>query len=471
MVPSPPVTAPLPAITVPLPAAEPLPAGRRLRAALLAVAVGVAFADSAIVVLALPELLGRFNASVEGVAWVVTGFNLAVAVAALALLPSIRRRDPARVTRLGLVVFLAASAACAAAPTMAVLVGLRVVQGAGAALLLAGSLPLLADLLGSRRRAISVWALAGSLGAALGPAAGGLLTQAFDWRAIFLAQVPAVALALVAVPRRAARTDAEDGPPRRRALAADVALGLLSGALVAALFPAVVLLINGWGLSPLEAALVVSALPLATLAAQPLAHRLPARRSLAGGALLLAGGLLGLGLLPERSIGLVAWALACCGLGLGLTLPGLIGRGLGDGRRLASSGTWSVGVRHVGLVVGLALLTPFLAHDLGQAGNDLRQAGAARLLDAPLSIGTKVSLAQDLEARVKDARGGTDALWEPFREREAAEPVLGTLRHELQDLLAATLTRGFRRGFLLAAVLAVLALPPILIATRRRRLE
>ena len=43
------------------------------------------------------------------------------------------------------------------------------------------------------------------------------------------------------------------------------------------------------------------------------------------------------------------------------------------------------------------------------------------------------------------------------------------LHHHLESLLAATLTRAFRRGFMLAALLALLALPPILIATRRRR--
>ena len=97
------VTAPMPALsaTAPMPA-PPAAAPQRLRAALLAVAVAVAFADSAIVVLALPELLGEFNASIQGVAWVVTGFNLAVVVAALALLRGSAGRDPARVTRLGL---------------------------------------------------------------------------------------------------------------------------------------------------------------------------------------------------------------------------------------------------------------------------------------------------------------------------------------------------------------------------------
>ena len=116
-----------------------------------------------------------------------------------------------------------------------------------------------------------------------------------------------------------------------------------------------VLLINGWNLSPVAAALVVSVLPLGTLAARPLARRVPARRGLCAGAILLSAGLMGLALLPERSVGLVAWALACCGLGLGLTVPELVRAGLGDGRHLEANGTWSVAVRHAGLVLGLAL--------------------------------------------------------------------------------------------------------------------
>jgi predicted MFS family arabinose efflux permease len=56
-----------------------------LGAAALAVAVATAFADSSIVVLALPDLLSEFDASIPGVAWTVTAYNLAVAVVALAL--------------------------------------------------------------------------------------------------------------------------------------------------------------------------------------------------------------------------------------------------------------------------------------------------------------------------------------------------------------------------------------------------
>ena len=88
--------------------------------------------------LALPELYGRFNTSIEGVSWVVTAYNLAVAVTALALLFFVHRLRSAVLLGAGLVIFLAASIACAAAQSLAFLIGARTVQGVGAALLLAG---------------------------------------------------------------------------------------------------------------------------------------------------------------------------------------------------------------------------------------------------------------------------------------------------------------------------------------------
>src|SRR5206468_7701041 len=88
----------------------------------LVAAVAVAFADSSIVVLALPELYGRFNTSIEGVSWVVTAYNLAVAVTALALLFFVHRLRSAVLLGAGLGLFLAASIACAAAQGLGLLI-------------------------------------------------------------------------------------------------------------------------------------------------------------------------------------------------------------------------------------------------------------------------------------------------------------------------------------------------------------
>src|SRR5262245_39959487 len=164
----------------------------------LAVAVAVAFADSSIVVLALPELYVDLQTSIVGISWVITAYNLVVLIATAALLPFVRRIRPALLVLVGLAVFLAASIACGLSENITMLIAARSVQGLGGALLLAGSLPLLAGLAGSTKRGIAIWATAGTLGATFGPALGGLLTEVFDWRAIFFAQAPLAGLAILA---------------------------------------------------------------------------------------------------------------------------------------------------------------------------------------------------------------------------------------------------------------------------------
>src|SRR6185369_9920249 len=157
--------------------------------------------------------------------------------------------------------------ACASAQSEAFLIGARCVQGVGAALLLVGALPVL-----GRAR----WTAAATFGLALGPALGGVLTQAFDWRAIFVFQAPVAALGLVGLARSRAHTDVEEGwtPSLARTLPANACLGLIFGALVGALFLAVLLVISVWGYSPIGGALVVSALPAGALAARPLERTL-----------------------------------------------------------------------------------------------------------------------------------------------------------------------------------------------------
>ena len=145
-----------------------------LRLAALVAAVAIAFADSAIVVLALPDLLRQYDVSITSVAWVVTAYNVAVALAALGLGLG-RRFDPTRLALVGGVVFVASSLVCAVAPSVWLLIVFRACQGVAAAALLVGSLPVMRSLAPSRGAAL--WAGAGVFGAALGPALGGALTE------------------------------------------------------------------------------------------------------------------------------------------------------------------------------------------------------------------------------------------------------------------------------------------------------
>jgi len=435
---------------------------RRGLSAPLTVAVAVAFADSSIVVLALPELYGRFHTSIEGVSWVVTAYNLAVALAALALVLLVHRLNASLVLGAGLVVFLAASIACASAQGLGFLIAARSVQGVGAALLLVGSLPLL-----GRAR----WTAAGTFGLALGPALGGVLTQAFDWRAIFVAQAPVAALGLVGVLRAHPHVEAEEGwrPSLKRTLPANVCLGLLFGALVGALFLAVLLVISVWGYSPIGGALVVSALPAGALAARPLERTLEPHLAVAGGAALLALGLIGLALLPKASVALAIWALLLCGAGLGLAVPVLSNATLLPGPRLTSSGTLTVGARHLGLVLALALIAPLLASQVPSAGDKALLRGTAVLLDAPVGLDKKVPVALDLRHLFAQAQAGeTPDLAKPFDAHGARhDSRLAAVRDDLTGAIETTITRASRPAFFVCAGLAGLALLAAAIFRRR----
>ena len=433
---------------------------RRGLSAPLTAAVAIAFADSSIVVLALPQLYRRFDTTIQGVSWVVTAYNLAVAVTALLLVFVVHRMNVSIVLGVGLGLFIAASIACAAAQSLDFLIAARAVQGVGAALLLAGSLPLL----GPGR-----WTAAGTVGLALGPALGGVLTQAFDWRAIFIAQAPVAAFGLVGVVRAHARVEAEEGwrPSLNRTLPANACLGLLFGALVGALFLAVLLVISVWDYSPIAGAGIVSALPVAALAVRPL--RLSRWTAVCGGSALLAAGLVGLALLPSASVPLAIWALALCGAGLGLAVPVLSDAALDRGAGLTRSGTLTVGARHVGLVLALALIAPLLASRVPAAGDRALLRGTAVLLDAPIGLDKKVPVALDLRKAFDRAQAGeTPDLRQPFDKHGAAhDSALAAVRDRLAGAIAATITRASRPAFFLCAGFAALALL-IAVAFRRR---
>ena len=107
----------------------------------------------------------------------------------------------------GLLVFAAASLTCALAPSITVLIVGRCVQGIAGAAVIAGAIELLARSRGSHRAAAAAWGTAGLIGIAVGPAAGGLLTQLISWESIFIVQVPVVLA--VAAASRLARAETE----------------------------------------------------------------------------------------------------------------------------------------------------------------------------------------------------------------------------------------------------------------------
>ena len=373
-----------------------------MRAGLIGLAIGLALADSSIVTLALPDVLREFDVDIATVAWVLTSFNLALALAALPA-AFVARRAPRAVFTTGTLVFAAASLVCGLAPSFAVLVGARSAQAVGAALLVTAALGLLSA--GSGARAVRVWVAAGIFGAALGPAAGGILTEALGWESIFLVQVPLALVPLIAL--RGLRVETERKSAGRPALTVNAAVLLLSGGLVAALFLLVLLLVEGWGMSPAAAGLVVTAMPLAALLAARFAPR-SGRLTvwIAAGIVLVGGGLAGLAFLPRAGW---AWTIApqiLVGAGIGLALAVLTERAVASREEPVVHGAWTLAARHAGVVFGLLLLTPVLTAALDRNEDEAVRAGAAEVLDSGIPALDKLRLAQDVLDEVR--RAGRD---------------------------------------------------------------
>ncbi|UJA21788.1 MFS transporter [Thermoleophilia bacterium SCSIO 60948] len=433
----------------------------------LALGVGVVLADSSIVTLALPEILARFDTSVFGVSWVLTAFNI---VLALLVVPAaaLARRSPRATWSAGLVVFALASAACAVAPSITVLIFARCIQAVGGAALVGGAIELLARSRGSHAAAAPLWGAASLAGLALGPAAGGLLTELLSWEAIFFVQVPLIA-GLALLPRLILGWP-ERGPSGPIRVAPEVALGLLSAGLTGAIFLLVIMLTQGWGLTPLAAALVISAMPAATLVAAAVARRGGGRARIASGAILLAGGLAALGLLPGAEVG---WTLApqvLVGAGIALALPGLERWALATRDPIGARATTTIAARHVGVVVGIVCLTPVFSAQLERQYEDARLSGTAFLLDAELPVATKAELGDALGAQIAAADGDLPDLGPAFEAvatdgEEGAS--LDALEAELTDEVDRAATQAFSLAFLLAGALALAA--PIPIAVGRRR--
>lgn len=433
-------------------------------------AVAIAFADSSIVVLALPQLYATFDTSIEGIAWVITSYNLVLAVVAFALVPVVHRVGANVLLGLGSILFLGASIACALADSLTALVVARSVQGMGGAILLAGSLPVLGTLSGSTLRGIAIWTTAGTFGAALGPALGGTLAQVFDWRAIFLAQAPIAGAALLAARVRVSmssrdRTASWFG----RTLPANLALTLVSGALVGALFLGVLLLVDVFSYRPIAGAAILSLLPGAALLARPLARNLSIEIAAGGGAALLVAGLAGLALLPSSALGAVLASFALCGAGLGLAVPGLTHAALDAEGDVDRRATLTVGLRHLGLVISLAVVAPVLAADLRAAADVATLNGVAVVIDGQIPATTKIPLALDIRDALERApEGEMPDLTGPFEEHGAdADAAVARVRNDLEATIEQAVTRGFRRSFLFAGLLAALALVPILFIRRR----
>jgi MFS family permease len=443
---------------------------RRAVGPLLAVMVALVLADSAVVTLALPDILRELDATVGRVAWVLIAFNLVLGFAAVPTAVLFGRTPPRIVSAVGIAVFAASSAWCALAPSIDALIAARCVQALGGALALIGCLELMVAECGERR-GVAAWVTAGVVGTAIGPFAGGLLTQAFSWQAIFVVQVP---FAVLAVPAALAVPALPDLTPDRHrpAIRPNLTLALLSAALTAALFLLVLLLVEGWRRSPGTAALTVSVVPLAALAARPLARLLrpPAEVEVAVGCFLIAGGLVGLAVPPSADLVWTIAPQALVGLGLGLTVDRLTSQAMEMRLPRIRHAGWTISARHLGVVVGLAILTPVFTADLQEAQVPAQEAIASLVLDAQLLPEDKIAVAQALGDELIQQQGQVPDLSHAFATAGLApeeRPAAARLERDLDAQLERAATRAFRDSFLIGAGLALLALLTV-VAPRRR---
>ena len=504
-----------------------------LRRALVALAAALALADASIVALALPPILAEMDTTITGVAAVVGVYAL---VLALGILPA-ARFDARRAGFWGLALFAVASLGCGLANSLGVLLLFRALQAAGGAAALLAAFQVLDA--GQSRSGRRLWLGAALVGTAAGPAIGGLLTEVFDWRAIFFVQAPLAAAAALAClrPARAARAvagarpapartrspkrrprrpeprrEAPDGglwsrrdapaaarpggargvgasrarrcrepampagrrgrarrrpvaPPGRRASTsrrprpgvgrrpADVAprapdrrrhrarsstttsararraarppvrVGrrlarqrwprsrFTAAAFTAVLFLLVIELVAGFAISPLRAALGVTILPLAALAAAAIPG--PARPRALAGAVLLAGGAAALAFLPAPSIAWTVVPQLLAGAGMGLALPAYAGELLPE--KTVGEAAVALVARHAGIVVVLAILAPVATAKLESGTDQAILQGAALVLDAQIDPLQKLELAPALleDVDIDSPRAGADRRGRP----------------------------------------------------------
>ena len=156
--------------------------------------------DASIVTLTFRPMQLEFDAPLAAVQWV----SLIYLLTLVALLAPMGRISDARGRKLvygyGFVAFTLASAACALAPSLRLLVAFRLVQAIGAAMLQANSVALVATSVpeSAIRRALGAQAAAQALGLALGPTLGGILTEAAGWRSVYWVNVPVGCVAVIA---------------------------------------------------------------------------------------------------------------------------------------------------------------------------------------------------------------------------------------------------------------------------------
>jgi EmrB/QacA subfamily drug resistance transporter len=215
-------------------------------------ALFMAMLDNTVVNVALPRISQDLGSGISGLQWIIDAYTLTFASLMLTggTLGDIMGRK--RFFQGGLLVFTAGSLLCALAPSLAVLIAGRGVQGLGAALLMPGTLSILTNTFldpRERAQAIGIWAGISGLALAMGPVVGGLLVDSFGWQSVFYLNVPIGIVALVVSAFAVRESKHPEG--RRLDIPGQILAIVVLGALTYALIEA-----NNWGwTSPITLAL------------------------------------------------------------------------------------------------------------------------------------------------------------------------------------------------------------------------
>lgn len=424
----------------------------------IAVAAGLALADASVVTLALPELLHELHTTVEGVAAVLGVYTVVLALALIPVERVQRSVGAPRTAAVGLVVFGSASVVAGVSGSLGLLLAARAVQAVGGAAALVSAFALLEPRGAAGDSGRRLWLGAAVLAAAVGPALGGALTEAFSWRAIFYVQAPVAAAAALAALREPAR-DTRPKPHTEGGITFGpaVAMALVSAALTAVLFLLVLLLVAGWDVTPLAAAATVTVIPVGAVIGSRIGGNAHARA--AAGCLLVGAGVLSLAFLPDAH---VAWTFApqaAAGLGMGLALPALGGELLPE--RDPRDAARLLVLRHAGIALALVLLAPIVSHELNTATEQAKERGVAVVLDARLNPTDKLRLAPDLLSGVDEQqpRHGLRAALKKGRDTIGAgeHAEYDRLATKVDDTLVLAVGEAFRTAFLVTGALALLA--------------
>jgi EmrB/QacA subfamily drug resistance transporter len=212
---------------------------RRRRWILAATILGsaMAFIDGSVVNIALPVMQKTLSATVTDAQWIVDAYLLALASLLLAGGALGDHLGRMRMFAIGVVIFAGASIWCGLAPDTRHLIAARALQGIGGALLVPGSLAIIAATFpaNERGKAIGTWSAMTSMALIAGPLLGGWLVQTVSWRAIFFINIPIAVVTLLIVWRTWTRDSAEVGDVRSIDWAGTVLITVALAALTYAL--------------------------------------------------------------------------------------------------------------------------------------------------------------------------------------------------------------------------------------------